>query len=345
MRVINRVLECFQNEEQQVLWQGQLSRAVVRKRGIKQGCPLSPYIFNLIMEAVLESVEDEVPQLRLNQERFLSFPILLAFADDLMLVSKTLPGLEILLEKLVEYLDCVGLNLNENKCKVLIRQPTGDAVPEVTILGRTYKTTETIKYLGVYLTPKLDRPMTIRTRCRTAVRVSKMILGFLRKYKPSWEVARVIYEAVVAPSMLYGTQIAVLTKYSRNSIRGYERQIVQSMAKLCRDTQHLFLSVNSLLKKKRITKKIRVYQMRWLGHVQRRPYHHPLRVASRFRATRLRSCRPSFTMWDMIKQNIARYNSHNYRTWCELSHDKERFNMELQKIYEKDESDNSSWGN
>ncbi|KAL1401379.1 hypothetical protein pipiens_006646 [Culex pipiens pipiens] len=159
VRVINRVLECFQNEEQQVLWQGQLSRAVVRKRGIKQGCPLSPYIFNLIMEAVLESVEDEVPQLRLNQERFLSFPILLAFADDLMLVSKTLPDLEILLEKLVEYLDCVGLNLNENKCK----------------------------------------------------------------------------------------------------------------------------------------------------------------------------------------QNIARYNSHNYRTWCELSHDKERFNMELQKIYEKDESDNSSW--
>lgn len=317
----------------------------MRRRGIKQGCPLSPFIFNLIMGAVLESVEDEIPQLRLNQEGFFSFPMVLAYADDLIIVSKALPEVELLLTKLKDYLECVGLSLNEEKCKVLIRQPVGNAVPEVTILGKSYKTTEPLRYLGIYITPKLDRPMTVRVRCRKAVRTSKLILGFLRKYKPSWNVARTIYETVIAPSMLYGCQVAVLTKYSRVSIRGYERQIVQSMAKLCRDTPHRYMTVNMLLRKKRITKKIRLYQMRWLGHVRRRPRHHPLRVASRLRATRLRSCRPGYTMWDMIKQNISRYNSRNYRSWCELSHEKEKFNLELHQIYEIDESDNSSWGN
>lgn len=344
VKVINRVLECFQNEQQQVLWQGQLSRAVLRKRGIKQGCPLSPYIFNLIMEAVLESVEDVVPGLRLNQEDYFNFPMILAFADDLIIISRTQHDVELLLTRLVEFLSYVDLNLNEEKCKVLVRQPIGEAVPEITILGRTYKTTESLRYLGAYLTAKLDRPMTVRTRCRQAVRLSKVVLGFLKRYRPSWKVGQMIYETVIAPSMLYGTQVAVLTKYSRRSIRGYERQIVQSMAKLCRDTQHLYQPVNKLLSKKRITKKIRLYQMRWLGHVRRRPSNHPLRIALCLRAIRLRSCRPGFTMWDMIKQNISRYGNMNYQFWWNLALEKEQYNRELLKIYDIDESDSSSWG-
>lgn len=344
VKVINRVLECFQEEQQQVLWQGQLSRAMLRRRGIKQGCPLSPYIFNLLMEAVLESVEDVVPGLRLNQEGYFSYPMLLAFADDLIIISRTTQDVELVLRNLVEFLSYVDLDLNEDKCKVLIRQPIGDAIPEIAILGRTYKTTEPLRYLGVFLTAKLERPMTVRTRCRKAVRLSKVVLGFLKKYRPSWKVAQMIYGSVIAPSMLYGTQVAVLTKYSRRSIRGYERQIVQSMAKLCRDTQHLNQPVSKLLSKKRITKKIRLYQMRWFGHVRRRPANHPLRVALNLRARRLRSCRPGFTMWDMIKQNISRYGNADYQFWWHLALDKEKYNQELQKIYEQDESDSSSWG-
>lgn len=73
----------------QVLWQGQMTRPMIRNRGIKQGCPLSPFIFNVIMEAVLESVADEL-NLRLDQEGRLSLPIILAFADDLIIIAEML---------------------------------------------------------------------------------------------------------------------------------------------------------------------------------------------------------------------------------------------------------------
>lgn len=49
-------------------------------------------------------------------------------------------------------------------------------------------------------------------------------------------------------------------------------------------------------------------------------------------------------MWDMIKQNISRYGNADYQFWWHLALDKEKYNQELQKIYEQDESDSSSWG-
>lgn len=325
--MINRVVECLRGERQQVLWQRQLTQPSIRERGIKQGCPLSPYLFNLIMEAVLESVEDEVPNLRLNQEGYLTLPLILVFAEDFIIIAETVEQLEIIVSKLKEYLEFVGLNLNEDKCKVLVREPNAEAVEELVVLGRRYRTTDPLRYLGITVTARLERPLTIRPRCRNAVRTSQIVLDFLKKYKPSWRVAKTVYESVVAPSMIYGTQTAVLTKYSRRSMRGYERQIIQSMFKHCNEQDRLQLpkSVKLLLNKRRITKKVRMYQMRWWGHVRRRPQSNPLRAAARLRAQRLRPCRPSFTWWDSLLQTMGRYGDVSYDDWKELALNKDQF--------------------
>lgn len=343
---INRVLECLGGEQMQVLWQGKLTRPSRRVRGIKQGCPLSPYLFNLIMESVLESVEDEIAALRLNQSDRLTLPIILAYADDLIIIADTIEEVEIILRTLKEYLSYVGLKLNEDKCKVLIREPSNQAIEEVEICGKTYKTTEPVRYLGLHLTARLERPKTVRTRCRNTVRLSRTIMDFLQKYKPSWQVGRVMYETVVAPAMLYGTQVSVLTKYSRRSLRGYENQIVQGMAALCHTENgtNTTKTTSRLLQKRRITKKVRMHQMRWWGHVRRRPASHPTRVAGRLKPTRLRSCRPGFTWRDTVRQNMERYGDLSYDEWKQIATDRERFHKKLLDIYDIQKSDDSDWG-
>lgn len=321
-----------------------MTRPMTRSRGIKQGCPLSPFIFNVIMEAVLESVADEIPHLRLNQEGHLSLPMILAFADDLIIIAETIEDVEAILTKLTEYLSYVGLSLNKDKCKVLIREPRSEAIPDVEVCGRSYKATDPLRYLGVHLTARLERPKTVRTRCRNSIKVARAVMAFLKKYKPSWQLGRLIYETVIAPAMLYGTQVAVLTKYSRKSLRGYERQIVSAMASLCRDEGHANKTISRLLQKRRITKKVRMYQMRWWGHVRRRPPTHPTRLAARLKAVKLRSCRPGFTSRDSVRQNIERYGDLTYEEWKDLAMDREKFQQKLMEIYDKDESDCSDWG-
>lgn len=88
-----------------------------------------------------------------------------------------------------------------------------------------------------------------------------------------------------------------------------------------------------------------MHQMRWWGHVRRRPASHPTRAAARLKATRLRPCRPSFTWWDIVIQNMERYGDLTYSEWKELAMDREKFHQKLLEIYDKQESDCSDSGN
>ncbi len=86
-------------------------------RGVKQGDPLSPILFNLVMDMVLASL-DHSPvgvQLGASGEK----ARVLAFADDLVLCASSEEGLQESLSTLVAEMERCGLNLNPRKCKVL----------------------------------------------------------------------------------------------------------------------------------------------------------------------------------------------------------------------------------
>jgi hypothetical protein len=52
-------------------------------RGVKQGDPLSPLLFNLCMEPLIEAIEEQTSGVNINNNR--KIPIL-AFADDIALL-------------------------------------------------------------------------------------------------------------------------------------------------------------------------------------------------------------------------------------------------------------------
>lgn len=342
--MINRVVECLRGDVEQTLWQGELSHPTPRHIGIKQGCPLSPFVFNLIMEAVLETVEEDCGIFCLNQSGSITLPIVLAYADDLIIIVENPEHLELIVASIKQYLATVGLNINEDKCQLLVRNPTGSTQDRMDILGKNYEVQKTLKYLGCYLTPKLDRPLTTRTRCRNTIKTSRVVMDFLKQHTPSWELGRLIYDTVLAPAMLYGTQTAVLTKHSRTSLRNYERQIVREMATLCRheEPDALRRSIHVLLRKKRITQRVRVHQLRYWGHIQRRPAIHPTKAASRLFASRLRPCRPSYTWWDSILSSMKRYRNLSYAEWEELAQNKERLHKKIEEMYDIAESTEES---
>lgn len=224
-RLSNRIVNCMIDEEQRIYWKGQKTAPKLRKKGVKQGCPLSPYVFDLLMEDVLQAVEAELGGfLKLNQSGRIKFPIVLVYADDILIIARSVEELEKILPVLKKHLERVNLNLNEAKCQVLVRSPKGNAISEVKIDGIVYKTSPTIFHLGVPITERLDRPLTTRKRSKDAVGASKAILQFVKERKPTLKLGKMIYETVISPTMAYGTQAMALTKRTRKSLRRYERQ-------------------------------------------------------------------------------------------------------------------------
>lgn len=101
---------------------GEVSETVHPTRGVRQGDPLSPVLFNLVLDDLFKSLESlnygyELPHGR----RVLG----VAFADDLIIMSSTKPTHQALLDSAAPILDSRGLEINTDKSFTVSLVPNG----------------------------------------------------------------------------------------------------------------------------------------------------------------------------------------------------------------------------
>jgi hypothetical protein len=264
----------------------------------------------------------------------IKFPIVLVYADDVLIIARNKEELDKLLPVLQNYLGEVNLKLNEQKCQVMVRTPLGKSPSEITIAGHIYKTTSSLCYLGIPITERLDRKLTTRKRSKDAVVASKIILDFLKERKPSVKMGTMLYETVIAPAMVYGTQASVLTKRSRKSLRRYQKQIFGQIKALCKPETN----ANSSCEPKSITKWISALQLRYWGHIVRRPDNHLLKLAAEYKLPYKKRGRPAFTWWDTIAQNMWRFENMSADDWYNIVDNKEELEKTIQEIHDLPES-------
>lgn len=141
------------------------SRKIHFTCGVKQGDPLSPLLFNFLVDEMMKTLAPEIgvdiDGLKLN---------IIAFADDLILLASTETGLQTLINQVTSYLSTIGLEANAGKCATLSiktvpkqKKSAIDANCRFKINGTwmpTLQRTDEFKYLGVQFNPvgriKLD---------------------------------------------------------------------------------------------------------------------------------------------------------------------------------------------
>ena len=130
----------------------QVTDSVQANRGVKQGCILSPLLFNIYLsdlQAKIESPENE--PILLSHDELIGC---LIWADDLLLISKTEAGLNLMLKTLNHYAMINGLEINFEKTKVMIFNRTGRHIRTKFYLGdMRIETAREYKYLGFKITP------------------------------------------------------------------------------------------------------------------------------------------------------------------------------------------------
>ncbi|CAM4643735.1 unnamed protein product [Caretta caretta] len=94
--------------------EGETAEIPIRS-GVKQGCPLSPIIFNLAMGPLLRAISNGTNGFNLHGERV----SILAYADDLVLTVDDPESLQRMLDATSRAADWMGLRFNAKKCAAL----------------------------------------------------------------------------------------------------------------------------------------------------------------------------------------------------------------------------------
>ena len=107
-RGASSVIEMRGNRSEKVLW----------KRGVKQGCPLSPLLFNLCLEPLLQAVNKHCGKDGVfvgPAGKRIGFAVQ-AYADDVVFMSSDANGVRRMLQMLETFVDWSQMEVNVNKC-------------------------------------------------------------------------------------------------------------------------------------------------------------------------------------------------------------------------------------
>lgn len=155
--MVNYLRAIYDSSETVIDHAGWCSARIHPTCGVKQGDPLSPILFNLVIDAMLKQIPKEI-----GAEMEGSIINVLAFADDLVLMASTEKGLQTLMDNTAEFLKNCGLEINQGKSSTIaiktipkMKKIAIDPYCTFKIQGttlRALKRTDEWEYLGVLFT-------------------------------------------------------------------------------------------------------------------------------------------------------------------------------------------------
>ena len=232
---------------------GVTTRSVYLKRGLRQGCSLSPMLFNLYISDIGHDLTTAGEGFLLGNNLTVSG---LLFADDIVVVAKTAAGLKRLLNLVNRHCEQLKLLVSEEKSQVV--SPTDDywAIFGEDGLVASLKQVLEYKYLGLETFSSIFRTCAAKQKkcVATAKKYMYACLYLGRSGSDLVQVSMATWKNVAVPSILFGCDSILFSESKIAELECVQSRVAKRIlgvskntANVCAQTEVGFKPIRLLL--------------------------------------------------------------------------------------------------
>jgi len=187
-------------------------------RGTRQGCPLSPLLFNIYIQEVLNETLDNVADGVATGGRLVQA---IRFTDDQAMTASSEKGLQQIMEALERISEEYGMRINLKKTKVMMFTKGQPRKVSIWLRNTELEQVHEFCYLGSLLTEDARCDKKIKKRIEMA-KAAFMRRGELLRGNISRDLKKRMVKALAWSVALYGSETWTLRKEDIKRIQAFE---------------------------------------------------------------------------------------------------------------------------
>ena len=237
------------------------------KRGVRQGCVLSPSLFNLYVERIFKAVEDKkgiiVGGLNINNLRY---------ADDTVLISDSEHNVQVLLNAVNEEGEKWGMKINVTKTKAMVIQKR-EVAPNINVRlnGNTLQQVSSIVYLGHLITEDGRCEKEILRRIGIARVAFEKMANVLTSRSIHITTRLKLAQCYIWSTLLYSSETWTLGTNIINRINAFEMWVYRRILKISwRDRTTNTEVLRRMRTERSLMNNIKKRKMEYFGHIIRK---------------------------------------------------------------------------
>ncbi|XP_078659029.1 uncharacterized protein LOC144904189 [Branchiostoma floridae x Branchiostoma belcheri] len=272
-----KLIKClYSKPETCVKTKSGLTPPFVTDKGFRQGCNLSPTLFNLYINDLVKELDNSECMPPALHNLYVSC---LLYADDVVILSESDKGLQSALNRLSSFCDKWKLRVNLKKTKVVIFNKAGRCFPKQKYYfeNNTIDSVPSYCYLGLTLTSLGSFTL---TKKQLSLKARKAIYSFKSIIRSSVSPRSLlkIFDTCVKPILLYGCQIwGTEQQHDTSPIENVHNQFCKNILGVFRNSSNI--ACRAELGRFPLDIDICIYIVKfWLRLVQMETTSHPLQM-------------------------------------------------------------------